>query len=285
MSFTEQLLIRKSSYPIIPQSNNPRVVMNILEQICIDKRIEVDGRKKALSIHDLRQQIERVAQRPDFVEALRATPMGLIAEVKRKSPSAGTLRDPFDPAAIAQGYEANGASAVSCLMDNKYFGGGDADFSAVRAAIGLPMLYKEFVVDPWQIAHAKTMGASAVLLIVGALTGAELSTFIRETKALQLAPLVEVHDREEMQRAIDAGSDFIGINNRNLKTFVTSLETTFELAAMAPQGCTLVSESGIKAPEDVVSLKEAGAHAILVGESLLREKDPGLAAQQLLSLI
>jgi indole-3-glycerol phosphate synthase len=259
--------------------------MNILEQIVADKRIEVAERKNVQSLEDLQAEFPTIGSRPGFVQALRATPMGLIAEVKRRSPSAGTIRDPFDPAEIARGYEANGAGAVSCLMDNKYFGGGAADFSAVRNAIGIPMLYKEFVVDPWQIAHAKTMGASAVLLIVGALTDAELASFIKEIQALELQPLVEVHDRGEMQRAIDAGSDCIGINNRNLKTFVTTLETTFELATMAPAGCTLVSESGIRTPEDVVRLKEAGAHAILVGESLLREPDPGAAAARLLGLI
>ena len=259
--------------------------MNILEQIIADKRIEVAGLKKAQSLDDLQSQVSGIGNRPDFVQALRATPMGLIAEVKRRSPSAGLIRDPFDPAAIATEYEANGASAVSCLMDEKYFGGGAADFSAVRKAIEIPMLYKEFVVDSWQIAHAKTMGASAVLLIVGALSDAELSGFIAAIRALELQPLVEVHDREEMLRAIDAGSDCIGINNRNLKTFVTTLETTFELATMAPSGCTLVSESGIKTPEDVVELKNAGAHAILVGESLLRESSPGAAATHLLSLI
>jgi indole-3-glycerol phosphate synthase len=259
--------------------------MNILEQICADKRVEIEARKQMRSLHELRTQTEAAETRPDFVAALRSKPMGLIAEVKRKSPSAGLIREPFDPAAIARGYEANGASAVSCLMDGKYFGGGDDDFNAVRNAIGLPMLYKEFVVDPWQIAHAKTMGASAVLLIVGALADAELVFFINEIRALQLQPLVEVHDRDEMLRAIDAGSDCIGINNRNLKTFVTTLDTTFELAAMAPAGCTLVSESGIKTPEDVVALKQAGAHAVLVGESLLREADPGAAAAHLLHLI
>ena len=259
--------------------------MNILEQICADKRVEIEARKTEVSWDALRRRMEAAEKRPDFVKALRATPMGLIAEVKRRSPSAGTIRDPFDPAEIARGYEASGASAVSCLMDNKYFGGGAEDFSAVRNAIGIPMLYKEFVVDPWQVAHAKTMGASAVLLIVGALTDAELVSLIEEIKALELQPLVEVHDREEMRRAIDAGSDCIGINNRNLKTFATTLKTSFELAAMAPGGCTLVSESGIKTPEDVVQLKEAGAHAILVGESLLREASPGAAAAHLLSLI
>lgn len=259
--------------------------MNILEQIIADKRIEIERRKKIQSVDALQAQIPSIGNRPDFVQALRATPMGLVAEVKRKSPSAGLIRDPFDPAAIAVGYETNGASAVSCLMDAKYFGGGDDDFATVRGAIEIPMLYKEFVVDAWQIAHAKTMGASAVLLIVGALSDAELAAFILKIQALGLQALVEVHNREEMQRAVDAGSDCIGINNRNLKTFVTTLDTTLELATMAPAGCTLISESGIKTPEDVVLLKNAGAHAILVGESLLREHSPGAAAAHLLSLI
>ncbi len=259
--------------------------MNILEQICADKRIEIAECKKAQPIEMLRAQFSGLSERPDFVKALRNTPMGLIAEVKRRSPSAGIIREPFDPSEIAREYEANGASAISCLMDHKYFGGGAEDFALVRNTIEIPMLYKEFVVDSWQIAHAKIMGASAVLLIVGVLTDSELTLFISEIKALGLQPLVEVHDRKEMQRAIDVGSNCIGINNRNLKTFVTTLDTTYELKEMAPQGCTLVSESGIKTPEDVAELKAAGAHAILVGESLLRETSPGAAAANLLSLI
>lgn len=259
--------------------------MNILEQIVADKCIEISARKKNQPMEALQAMLPATPVRPDFVEALRAAPMGLIAEVKRRSPSAGVIRDPFDPVAIARDYEANGASAISCLMDHKYFGGGAEDFAAVRRAVELPMLYKEFVVDRWQITHAKTMGASAVLLIVGALSDEDLASFIKETLAQGLQPLVEVHDCEEMRRAIDAGSDCIGINNRNLKTFVTTLETTFELAAMAPAGCTLVSESGIKTPEDVVLLQKAGAHAVLVGESLLRQLSPGAAAANLLGLV
>lgn len=251
--------------------------MNILEQIIADKRVEIARRKKQCSLAELQAMLPQGEARPDFVASLRSVPMGLIAEVKRRSPSAGLIRDPFDPAAIAQSYEAAGANAISCLMDSKYFGGGEQDFTAVRNAIGLPMLYKEFVVDRWQVVHAKTVGASAVLLIVGALSDTELASFIQEIRSIGLQPLVEVHDREEMRRAIDAGAECIGINNRNLKTFVTTLETTFELAAMAPAGCTLVSESGIRSPEDAVRLKEAGAHAMLVGESLLRENDPGAA--------
>lgn len=258
--------------------------MNILEQIIGDKRIEVERRKAELSLDALHRQIETLNPCPGFIEALRSGPMGLIAEVKRRSPSAGIIRDPFDPAEIARDYASHGASAVSCLMDGKYFGGGAEDFASVRAAMKLPMLYKEFVVDAWQVAHARAVGASAVLLIVGALTDEELLFFIEEIRTFGLQPLVEVHDREEMARAGDAGCDCIGINNRNLKTFVTTIDTTIELAEMAPAGCTLVSESGIKTPEDVVQLKRAGAHAILVGESLLRQSSPGDAAHQLMRL-
>ena len=257
--------------------------MNILEQIIADKRQEVVRRKALSSLEELRARIPGLPERPCFSAALRAAPMGLIAEVKRRSPSAGLIREPFDPAAIAAAYAANGANAVSCLMDQKYFGGGEADFAAVRAAVDLPMLYKEFVVDPWQIIHAKTVGASAILLIVGALTDRELSTFIQDAAAVGLEPLVEVHDREEMLRARDAGAACIGINNRDLKTFVTTLETTCELAALAPAGCTLVSESGIRTRDDISYLKQAGAHAVLVGEALLREPDPGLAVARLMA--
>jgi indole-3-glycerol phosphate synthase len=259
--------------------------VNKLEQIIFDKRREVGDRKKAMPLADLREQVKPVPSRPDFVQALRAAPMGLIAEVKRRSPSAGLIRDPFDPAAIAVEYASHGASAVSCLMDQKYFGGGADDFSRVRNAIDLPMLYKEFVVDPWQIVHAKGMGASAVLLIAAVLSDEELTLFLEEARALELRSLVEVHNREEMQRAIDAGADCIGINNRNLKTFVTSLEPTLDLAPLAPPACTLVSESGIKTAEDVVRVKEAGAHAVLVGESLLRTPSPGMAADALMRLV
>ena len=258
--------------------------MNILEQIVADKRFEISACKKHQPLENLKAQLPSAKPRPDFVAALRAVPMGLIAEVKRKSPSAGLIRDPFNPAEIAKDYEHNGAHAISCLMDYTYFGGGAEDFHSVRNAVRLPMLYKEFVVDPWQIVHAKTMGASAVLLIVGALKDAELVAFIKEIQTLNLQPLVEVHNREEMQRAIDAGADCIGINNRNLKTFVTTLDTTFDLTAMAPSDCTLISESGIKTPEDVAKLKAAGAHAILVGESLLREPSPGSAAAHLMRM-
>ena len=259
--------------------------MNILDQIIGNKRAEIAERKNRCPLAQLQEELPGAEPRPDFRDAIRSVPMGLIAEVKRRSPSAGLIRDPFDPVGIAVSYANNHASAVSCLMDQKFFGGGDADFSAIRNAIDLPMLYKEFVVDPWQIVHAKVMGASAVLLIAGALSDREMETFMAEIRSLGLLPLVEVHDREEMQRAIRSGADCIGINNRNLKTFTTTLDTTYELAAMAPAASTLISESGIKTPEDVGLLRQAGAHAVLVGESLLSAPDPGLAAAVLMSQV
>ena len=259
--------------------------MNILEEIIANKRRELVEKKACLSLETLEKQAATVSVQPDFVAALRAQPIGVIAEVKRQSPSAGKIRDPFDPPAIAQAYKLGGASAISCLMDERYFGGGEADFIAVRNAVDLPMLYKEFVIDPWQILHAKALGASAILLIVGALDQKTLTDFIKQAQEQNLQPLVETHDEAELKRAIDAGANCIGINNRNLKTFVTTLETTFSLASLVPKGSTLISESGIRTPEDLVQLKEVGAHAVLVGESLLRNADLTLALQQLTQLI
>ncbi len=253
--------------------------MNILEQIIVGKRMEIAGRK-------LRQPMNRLpelsASVPDFRAALRVEPIGLIAEVKRKSPSAGIIRNPLDPASIAREYAAHGATSVSCLMDSSYFGGGDSDFYAVREAVALPLLYKEFVVDVWQIAHARSMGASGVLLIAGALDDHELADFLDAARAYQLTSLLEVHNEKEMERAANAGADCVGINNRDLKSFETTLDTTFKLASLVPEGCTLVSESGIKHAADVSALKAAGAQAILVGESLLRAASPGAAIDLLL---
>lgn len=254
--------------------------MNILEQIVADKRLEIAALKKA--VPECTLVLPREAS-PDFVAALRAQPLGLIAEVKRKSPSAGVIRDPFNPAAIASSYAAGGATAISCLMDEPYFGGGAEDFQSVRAAVSLPMLYKEFIIDSWQITHAQSVGASGVLLIASVLRDEELYQFSEEIIKGGMTPLIEVHDKAEMERAIGLGADCIGINNRNLKTFETSLEITAELASMAPAETTLVSESGIKTAEDALMLREMGAHALLVGEHLLRKPYPGEAVKKLLS--
>jgi len=171
---------------------------------------------------------------------------------------------------------------VSVLLDEVFFGGGEQDFRAVRAAISLPLLYKEFVVDEWQIAHAAALGASAVLLIVAALEDAALRDFRAAANTLGLEALVEVHEEHELDRALKAGATLIGINNRNLRTFQTNLETTLRLAPRVPPDVTLVSESGIRTADDVRRLQAAGAHAILVGEHLLRQPDIVRAVRQLM---
>jgi indole-3-glycerol phosphate synthase len=278
--------------------------MNILEEIIAHKRLEIETPGYFQTLEKVVENLPHVGTActacdgkpareatPDFIAALSAAPIrlhdaaarqvGLIAEVKRKSPSAGPIREPFDPAAIARAYEAAGAQAISCLMDAKYFGGGEEQWQAVRAATRLPMLYKEFVIDPRQIFHAEALGASAVLLIVAALGDAELKSYIRLIEASGMTPLTEVHTEEEMQRAIAAGASCIGINNRNLKTFETRIETTLQLCRLAPPDCTLISESGIRTAEDVQRLREAGIAAVLVGESLLRQPDLEAAVRTL----
>jgi indole-3-glycerol phosphate synthase len=269
--------------------------MNILDEIVEHKRREIETPGYFRAIEAALDNLPHIREnqtcdgprtppeKPDFIAALRSVPVGLIAEVKRQSPSAGPIREPFDPAVIARAYETAGAQAVSCLMDRKFFGGGETQWNAVRAATALPMLYKEFVIDARQIFHAEALGASAVLLIVAALTDEELLSFIQLIDSSGMTPLVEVHTAEEMQRAVAAKAKCIGINNRNLKTFETKIETTLELRSLAPADCTLISESGIRTAQDVKRLYDAGISAVLVGESLLRQADLGHAVKTLLS--
>jgi indole-3-glycerol phosphate synthase len=269
--------------------------MNILDEIIANKRREIETPGYFQALDEVLENLPHVgnseqccegavspAQRPDFVAALKSVPIGLIAEVKRNSPSAGLIREPFDPAEIARVYEKAGAQAISCLMDATFFGGGEEQWTKVRAATSLPMLYKEFVIDLRQIFHAEALGASAVLLIVAALDDAELKKMICVTEASGMTPLVEVHTEEEMTRAVAAGAACIGINNRNLKTFETRIETTLRLCTLAPRDCTLISESGIRTADDVRRLRDAGISAVLVGESLLRQENLAGAVRGLL---
>ena len=258
-------------------------MVSILSDILAHKKQEVAEWKKARPLEILEQDAAEKPAPPPFAAALLAAPIGLIAEVKRRSPSAGALREPFEPAAIAKAYQKAGAQAVSVLMDQKYFAGGEEAFRAARAAVGLPLLYKEFVVDPWQIWHARTLGASAVLLIVAALRDAELTRFLGEARAAGLEALVEVHNEIELERAADAGARCIGVNNRNLMNFTVHLAVTERLRPLAPPDCTFVSESGIRRPADVTRLLEAGVNAILVGEQLLRQPDLEIAVADLMS--
>ncbi len=256
--------------------------MNWLDKIIANKRDELVRWKAATPYEALKDRAALRAAPPDFRTALTARPVGLIAEVKRRSPSAGVIRDPFDPPAIARSYEQGGAQALSVLMDEQFFGGGAHDFSSVRSAVALPMLYKEFVVDPWQVWQAAALGASAVLLIVSALSLEELAMLMQTIDQAGLQALVEVHDEAEADVAAAAGAMLIGVNNRNLKTFVTDLETTARVRARIPADRLCISESGIRNAADVVHLKGLGANAVLVGEHLLRKPDPGVAARELM---
>jgi indole-3-glycerol phosphate synthase len=192
------------------------------------------------------------------------------------------IRDPFEPGAMADRYEEAGAQAVSVLIDDKYFGGGIRDLAEVRDRCRVPLLYKEFVVDEWQVWQAASLGAAAVLLIVSALDDETLRDLLDVCRNARVEALVEVHDESELERAVNAGAPCIGVNNRDLKTFDVSLDTSVRLAAQAPPDCTLVSESGIRSAADVARVRDAGYHAVLVGEHLLRQEDLGRAVQNLM---
>ncbi|MBT8396874.1 MAG: indole-3-glycerol phosphate synthase TrpC [Gemmatimonadetes bacterium] len=218
----------------------------------------------------------------DFRGALdRPGEVRLIAEVKRRSPGAGPIRPDLVPSDLALSYEGAGAAAVSVLTDRDYFGGSLSDLREVRAAVSLPVLRKDFILHPIQLVEARAAGADGVLLIARILSDAALMSLHSDALSLGLTPLVEVHGPSEMERALVAGTRLLGVNNRNLQTFSTSLEVTLGLLPSIPRDVTVVSESGIRTPEEVETLGTAGVHGILVGETLLRARDPGAAAAEL----
>lgn len=228
---------------------------------------------------------ERVAEAPpprDLAAALRGgDEVAVMAEVKRRSPGAGAIRPGLIPAEIAAAYQEAGAAAVSVLTDAEYFGGSLRDLEEVRKAVSLPILRKDFVIHPLQLLEARGAGADGVLLIVRILTDVELRSLHSRALELGLTALVEVHDPGELDRALAAGAEVVGINNRDLSTFTTSLDVTLGMVASLPSEVTVISESGIKGPEEVDRLGEAGVHGILVGESFLRAPAPGRAAAEL----
>jgi indole-3-glycerol phosphate synthase len=251
--------------------------MNILDTIVAQKHLEIAGLPdKAISTEMLREVTNRLGPRRDFLGALRKPRRGqtaLIAEVKKASPSAGVICADFDPVRIAREYENSGASCLSVLTDEKFFQGSLSYLKQIRAAVGLPLLRKDFIIDERQIVEALEYGADAILLIVSILTDKELGSLALFAKIAGLEVLVEVHDENELDRAIKAEARLIGINNRDLKTFKVDLATTEHLAARLRQSghdALLVAESGIHTREDVERVRNAGARAILVGESLIR---------------
>jgi indole-3-glycerol phosphate synthase len=217
-----------------------------------------------------------------FEQALRESPSPrVIAECKRRSPSRGILRAAYDPAAHARAYERNGAAAISVLTEPTFFDGAPAHLRSVRAAVGLPLLRKDFIITEYQVVEAAALGADAVLLIVGALDDATLRSLLGAAAGLKLACLVEVHDGAELKRAVDAGARIVGVNSRNLRTLAVDPAVLERLAGLLPRGITAVAESGIRSREDMDRLAGVGYSAFLVGERLIREPDPGAALQAL----
>jgi indole-3-glycerol phosphate synthase len=259
----------------------------VLERILASTRVELRARREALPLEQLR---ERAAQAPRgnfererrFRGALSGPGIGVIAEFKRRSPSAGAIREAPDLRELVGAYERGGASAISVLTEGPHFAGSLEDLRAARAACDLPLLRKDFIVDPYQLYEALLAGADAVLLIVAALEQTELVALHTQARALDLDVLVEVHDRGELHRALELEGDLIGINNRDLRDFSVDVRRTFDLLAEIPEGVTVISESGICEPEQLRELQGRGVGAVLVGEALMRAPDPQVALQELL---
>ena len=239
------------------------------DRIIAYKKEEVARQKKLVPFSALAKRLSSNTSTRSFKAALSGEAVGLIAEVKRASPSKGILCHDFDPVRIASCYEENVAAAVSVLTDESFFQGSLVFLEQIRETIGLPLLRKDFIVDPYQIYEAYVFGADAVLLIAAVLSGRELCAFLNIARELGLDALVEAHTRPELETALEAGAEIIGINNRDLRTFETRLETTLELAGLVPDGRLLVSESGISTAGDVRLLAAAGVDAVLVGEALV----------------
>ena len=259
--------------------------MNKLEQICATKREEVAARKRMRSLADLDASAREQTAPRGFRSALERAErsgFGLIAEIKKASPSKGLIREDFHPAAHARAYAAGGAACLSVLTDAPYFQGHEDYLVEARSACELPVLRKDFMVDTWQVAEARALGADAILIIVAALEDGAMVEIERATVEYGMDVLVEVHDRAEMERAALLQSRLIGVNNRDLRTFSTDLATTEALAPLAPEGSLLVGESGISRFEDCQRLSHAGVNSFLVGESLMRQCDVEAATRTLL---
>jgi indole-3-glycerol phosphate synthase len=255
----------------------------ILDKIVATKRTEIERAKARVPETSLRTMLADAPPVRDFFTPLAASgPIKLIAEVKKASPSAGIIRADFDPVEIARTYAAHGATCISVLTDEPYFQGSLSNLSQIRAAVDLPVLRKDFILDEYQLFEARVAGADAVLLIAECLDECNLRTLFNSTCELGMTPLVELYEPENLQRVFDAGATLIGVNNRNLHTFEVDLEHTIRMRKLVPDQCVLVGESGIKTRADVLRLESAGVEAILVGESLTREPDIGAAVECLL---
>jgi indole-3-glycerol phosphate synthase len=260
-------------------------VQDILEQIVAVKRTEVAAGRAEHGLDRLEEQIRRQSPPRGFAAQMidrivRGAP-AVIAEIKKASPSKGILREHFEPAVIAQSYAAHGAACLSVLTDRQFFQGAAQYLEQARAACALPALRKDFIIDPYQVVEARAIGADAILLIVAALSDAQMLELESAAIDLGMDVLVEVHDRAELDRALQLRTPLLGINNRSLRTFDVSLQTTLDLLAAVPAGKTVITESGIRDRADVATMRAAGVHGFLVGETFMRASDPGVALAQL----
>jgi indole-3-glycerol phosphate synthase len=258
---------------------------SILDEIVASKQREVAAARQRMPLEEMEDQAAAAPPVRDFRAALAGPgPIQLIAEVKKASPSAQVIRADFDPIAIARTYQDHGAACLSVLTDAPYFQGHLSYLARIRAAVALPLLRKDFLIDEYQVVEARLAGADAVLLIAEILDDETLGRLLARARALGMAALVEFHDEANLPRVLAAGADLVGVNNRDLKRFVTDLELTLRLRDRVPPEVLLVSESGIRTRHDVERLEAAGVAAILVGEHLMRADDIGLAVEQLLGL-
>jgi indole-3-glycerol phosphate synthase len=258
--------------------------LTILERIVATKKAEIAAAQSTVSLDELHNACRTAGPVRDFLGALRAKRPAVIAEIKKASPSRGVLRPDYRPADIARSYERAGAACLSVLTDRPYFQGSSDDLRAARAACALPVLRKDFVIDPYQVVESRAMGADCILLIAACLSRAQMAELEGTARSLGMAVLVEVHDAAQLEAALSLDTPLIGVNNRDLRTFTTRLETTLELLPRLPAGRLLVTESGILSAADVHRLRSAGIEAFLVGEAFMRAPDPGAALLELFSV-
>lgn len=247
----------------------------ILEKIAASARKRVEERKKEVPLEKIKARAEVMEKNTGypFYQALAREDMSFICEVKKASPSKGILAEKFPYLEIAREYEGAGASAISCLTEPEFFLGKDQYLKEIAGEVSIPVLRKDFVVDPYQIYEAKTLGASAVLLICSLLEEETLKEYLKITRALGMTALTEAHDEEEIRKALRAGADVIGVNNRNLKNFTVDVENSLRLRKYIPEGILFVAESGIHSPEDISRMREAGVDAVLIGEALMKSEN------------
>jgi len=263
--------------------HTPSPTGTALDRILDARRAEVEHRKKVLPLTALKYGVKAATPLRDFSAALAKPGLNVIAELKPASPSRGVIRDPFDPAELAQTLESAGAAALSVLTESEFFRGSLKNLRDARKASALPALRKDFIFDPWQVWEARANDSDSFLLIVAALNDNQLSELLALGRELGMEPLIEVHTREELERVVSVDAKIIGVNNRDLKTLEVHVQTSFDLIEHIPESCIAVSESGLRSHHDLQKLRAAGFDAFLIGEQLMLAVDPGAALAQILN--